>query len=110
MLGVFKVYDEILLSYSLLFTCDHESKKMVSELFAAHQMNVVFICQEPIDPLQRSVLIMDWGVHYSAQHMVIHHFICYGRNLAVIQARINERKAITKAYDDWTKANPQTFK
>lgn len=96
------MYDEILLSYSLLFSRDHESREIAAKLFSPHKMNTVFVSRETTDPPPRSIMIMDWDTHYGPRISTLRDFQRYRNHLGIIQSKINDRKRINMAYDKWS--------
>jgi len=95
MLGASTVYDELVLTYSFLFTRDASSKKIATELFAGHDMTVVFVSgnSHRVDPPRWSVMITEWDFHFPKQQApLLQHFERYRGHLASLLNEMAERK------------------
>jgi hypothetical protein len=94
MLGASTVYDELVLTYSFLFTRDASSKKIATELFAGHDMTVVFVSgTSHVDLPRWSVMITEWNLHFPKQQApLLQHFERYRGHLASLLNEMAERK------------------
>jgi hypothetical protein len=86
------VYDEIVLSYSLLFTRDEGSKRIAEKLFAAKGRKVWFIDGKEIKPFRSTIGITEWNRYYLGQTPTLQHFEHFRGHFALIQKQMTEWK------------------
>lgn len=97
LLGAPNIYDEIVLSYAVIFSRDPESREIAKQLFHRHQMEADFIGSELPDPRARKIIITKWDMYFQNQHPMRMHFQHYRGHFAFLQEQM----------DNW---KPQTFR
>jgi hypothetical protein len=81
------VYDELVLSYSLIFSRDHESRKLARRLFAPTKVTFV----GPYDrPPVGTIVITKWNMYFGGQSPGLAHFPHYSGHFALLHKQMLE--------------------
>ena len=89
MLDAEDVYDELLLSYSLLFSRDLESQRIAQNLFSPRTVDFLGINDRP---RPGTVVVTKWEMYFGGQTPMVTHFSCFGGHLALLRHQMTEWK------------------
>src|SRR5271155_3552769 len=95
LLSAHNVYEEIVLSYSLLFSRDEKSRNIARKLFSACNAKVTFIGTEFPRLDRKVVIITDWTIYHFGQTPMLSHFEHYRGHFAFLQKQMQEWKPHT---------------
>lgn len=90
-----KVYEELILSYSLLFSRDPTSQQIAKQLFSSRNLNVAFVDESTQDVPHDAVIITKWESHFERQSPMLSHFERYRGHFAFLKKEMDEWKPQT---------------
>jgi|SRR5579859_2605232 len=90
LLNAHNLYEEIVLSYSILFSRNPQSRAIARKLFASHGLNVAFVSEESPALKPRTVVITNWEIYFFGQTPMLSHFQYYRGHFAFLQQQMKE--------------------
>jgi hypothetical protein len=90
-----KVYEELVLSYSVIFSRDARSKQIAKKLFASRKLEVVFVDQNTREVPPGTVIITKWESYFEGQSPMLSHFERYRGHFAFLKKEMDEWKPQT---------------
>lgn len=79
-------------TYSLLFGRDDKSRKIAAQLFAHHDVRVIFISDREQDLSFTGCGIVNWNMHYKGEMPMAEHFRLYSPRLLFLQHQMLQWK------------------